>query len=53
MGFPLQVSTLLAGLTKEKWPRLCAYVERLEAREAYKVTVRKVEELDSSFSANL
>ncbi|KAF2461764.1 putative glutathione S-transferase [Lineolata rhizophorae] len=44
MIFPLQAARGRAGLTKEKYPRLVQYVERLEAREAYKRAVKKIEE---------
>ncbi len=41
------------GLSKEKYPKLTAYIERLQGREAYKRALRKIEEVDKSFSANL
>jgi glutathione S-transferase len=53
MSFPLQVAHGRAGLTKEKYPKLSAYLDRLQEREAYKRAVQKIEEIDGSYTANL
>jgi len=37
------------GLTKEDYPKLHAYVDRLEAEPGYKRAVEKIIELDGKF----
>lgn len=44
MIFPLQGAILGNLLDKVKYPKLAAYVDRLEARDAYKKAVKVVEE---------
>jgi len=53
MSFPLEASKGRAGLTEEKYPRLWAYVEKLEAREAYKRAVQKIVDVEGSYKAVL
>jgi glutathione S-transferase len=45
MEFPLLAAKGRAGLTKEKYPKLWAYIDRLHERDAYKKAVSKVEEV--------
>ena len=40
-----------AGLTKEKYPKLWAYVERLESEPGYKKAADKIVEIDGKFEA--
>lgn len=42
MVFPLEAAIGRAGLTKEKYPKTVAYVERLQQRDAYKKAVQKI-----------
>lgn len=37
------------GLTKEKYPRLAAYVESLEAEEGYKRGVEEIVKIEGSY----
>ncbi|KAF2084049.1 glutathione S-transferase [Saccharata proteae CBS 121410] len=45
MSYPLEGAQMRAGLSKEAYPKLNAYVERLHEREAYKKAVAKIEEV--------
>ncbi|KAG8528934.1 uncharacterized protein KY384_006623 [Bacidia gigantensis] len=47
ISYPVQAARERAGLTKEAYPRLWAYVERLEEREGYKKSVKKIVEVDA------
>lgn len=49
MSFPLIAAKGRAGLTQAKYPRLWAYVDRLEARDAYKRAVQKIVEIEGSY----
>ena len=49
MSFPLLASTGRAGLTKQKYPNLWAYVERLESIESYKRAVQKIIEIEGTY----
>lgn len=51
MIFPLGAGRSRAGLTKEKYPLLWDYIERLEALDAYKRAVQKVVDTDGSYTA--
>lgn len=42
MVFPLEAAQGRAGVTKEKYPKICAYVERLTQRPAYKKAVQRI-----------
>lgn len=42
MQFPLEAGMGRTGLTKEKYPKICAYVERLMEREAFKSAVENI-----------
>lgn len=53
MSFPLGAARGRAGLTKEAYPKLWAYVERLEGREAYKKAVERVVEIEGSYDSSL
>ena len=35
MSFPIEVAAARGGLTKKKWPKLMAYLDRIHARPAY------------------
>ena len=51
MSFPLIAARGRSGLTKEKYPKLSAYVDRLEAEKGYKKAAEKIVELDGKFEA--
>lgn len=53
LSFPLEAAKGRAGLTEEKYPRLWAYVDKLEAREAYKRAVQKIADVEGSYKAPL
>lgn len=42
MIYPLEAAQARAGLTKEKYPNLSAYIERIHERPAYQQAVQKV-----------
>ncbi|RDW71237.1 hypothetical protein BP6252_07800 [Coleophoma cylindrospora] len=52
MSFPLIAARGRAGLTQEKYPKLWAYVERLEEEPGYKKAAEKIIEIDGKFEAN-
>ena len=53
MSFPLEAGKGRAGLRAEIYPKLCAYLDRLQAREAYKKAVQKIVDVDGSYSSVL
>jgi glutathione S-transferase len=53
LSFPLIAGGKRTGLSKEKFPKLAAYVERLENEPGYKKAADKIIELDGKFEATL
>ena len=53
MSFPLGAARGRAGLTQEKYPKLWAYIDRLESREAFKRAVQKIIEVDGCYDPTL
>lgn len=53
MSFPLGAAKGRAGLTKEKYPALFDYVDRLEAMEGNKRAVQKIIEVEGSYDPSL
>ncbi|KAL8725666.1 MAG: hypothetical protein Q9166_007209 [cf. Caloplaca sp. 2 TL-2023] len=53
LSFPLGAAKGRAGLTKEKFPALFDYVERLEAMEGNKKAIQKIVEAEGSYDASL
>lgn len=49
MSFPLGAAKGQFGFTKEKYPALWAYVDRLENMEAYKKSIQKIIEVEGSY----
>jgi len=45
MIFPLEAAQWRAGLTKEKYPKLSAYIARLQQREAFQRAIKKIEDI--------
>lgn len=42
-----------AGLTKENFPKLIEYIERLEEEQGYKRSIEKIVEVEGKFSASM
>lgn len=53
MSYPMEAAQDRSGLTKEQYPRVWAYVDHLHENEAYKRSVRKIEEVEGSFKTHL
>jgi glutathione S-transferase len=53
MEFPLEVGETYSGMTKEQYPRVYEYLERLKDREGFKKAAKKVEELEGKPRTNL
>lgn len=53
LSFPLIAGGKRTGLSKEKFPKLAAYIERLENEPGYKKAADKIIELDGKFEATL
>ena len=51
VSFPLTAGKSRLGLSQEQYPKLWAFIGRLESREAYKRAVQKVVEVEGSYSA--
>jgi len=50
MIFPLEMSEESAGKTPDKYPKICAYVDRIKEREAYKKAVQKIIEVEGEYN---
>lgn len=50
MSFPLEAAKGRAGLTPDKYPKLCDYVERLQARDAFKRAVQKIIDIEGEYN---
>jgi glutathione S-transferase len=53
MSFPLEAGQSRSGMTKEQYPKIWSYLDRLHERDAYKRAVKKIEEVEGSFKTNL
>lgn len=51
MSFPLGAAKSRALFTEKEHPKLCAYVDRLEAMEGYKRAVQKIVDVEGSYEA--
>jgi len=49
LSFPLIAGGPSAGLTKDKYPKLAAYVERLQQEPGYKKAVEKIIEIEGKY----
>ena len=50
LSFPISAARAgEVGLTKERYPRLWAYVDRLEGLDAYKRSVAKIVEIEGKY----
>jgi glutathione S-transferase len=45
MYFPLELSATRVGATKEKYPKIHAYIERIQARPAYQQAIKRIEQV--------
>jgi len=52
LSFPLIAGRKRAGLTQEKYPKLYAYIDRLEAEPGYKKAADKIVDMDGKFEAS-
>ncbi len=50
MSFPLEAARGRVGLTQEKHPNLCKWVDRIQEREAYKKAVEKIIEIEGEYN---
>ncbi len=53
MEFPLVAGAERSGRTKEAYPKLSAYIEKLHERAAYKRAVQKIVDTEGSFKTKL
>ncbi|KAI9721204.1 MAG: hypothetical protein M1812_002365 [Candelaria pacifica] len=53
MSFPLEAGQSRAGLTADKYPKLCAYLDKIHERDAYKRAVQKIVDMEGSYNPNL
>lgn len=53
MSFPLNAARGRAGLSKERHPKLWAYIERLEAVDSFKRSVQKIIDTTGSYDPTL
>ncbi len=51
LSFPLIAGSKRVGLTKEKYPKLYAYVDKLEQEPGYMKAAEKIIEIDGKFEA--
>jgi glutathione S-transferase len=52
LSFPLIAGRGRSGLTKEKYPKLYAYVDKLENEPGYKKAAEKITDIDGKFEAS-
>lgn len=53
LSFPLEAGQTRSGFTKDQYPKIWEYVDRIHEREAYKRSVAKIVELEGEFKTNL
>lgn len=53
MSYPLEAGKTRSGFTKEQYPKIWAYVDRLHEREAYKRSVAKIVDVEGEFKTKL
>jgi glutathione S-transferase len=51
LSFPLIAGKGRSEMSKEQYPKLCAYVDRLEAEPGYVKAAEKIKEIDGKFEA--
>jgi glutathione S-transferase len=45
MIFPVEAAQERAGITREKYPKLSAYIDHIHERDAYQRAIKKIEEM--------
>ena len=53
MSFPLGAARGRAGVTKERYPLIWGYIERLEASDSFKRAVQKIVDIEGSYDPTL
>jgi len=53
ISFPLEAGQSRSGFTKDQYPKIWAYVDRLHQRDAYKRAVEKIVEREGRFKSSL
>ncbi|KAL8951603.1 MAG: hypothetical protein Q9222_002429 [Ikaeria aurantiellina] len=53
LSFPLGAAKERSGFTKDKYPAMWAYVDRLEASEGYKKAIQKIIDIEGSYDPAL
>jgi len=53
LSFPLQAGQSRTGFTKEDYPKVWEYLDRLQEREAYKRAVQKIIDVEGEFKTTL
>lgn len=53
LSFPLEAGQSRSGFTREDYPLVWAYVDRLHEREAYKRSVQKIVDIEGEFKSTL
>jgi glutathione S-transferase len=53
MSFPLIAGKDRVGITKDKYPKLSAYIEKLEQEPGYKKASDKIVQIDGKFEASI
>ena len=51
MCFPLEASRSRAGMVPETYPKVCAYLEKLKERDAYKRAIQKIVDVEGSYTS--
>ncbi|KAL2432594.1 hypothetical protein ABEF95_013860 [Exophiala dermatitidis] len=53
LSFPLEAGRGRSGFSREQYPKIWAYVDRIHEREAYKRSVQKIIELEGEFKTSM
>ena len=53
MSFPLLGAQAAGLVTEQKYPKLTAYIGKLEQREAYRRAVQKIVDINGSYKPTL
>lgn len=53
MSFPLRAAKGRSSFSKQKHPKLWAYVDRIEALDGYKKAVQKIIDIEGSYDPSL
>lgn len=53
MSFPLIAGKGRSGFTQAKFPKLWAYVEKLESNDGYKRAIQKITEVEGEYNPSI